>query len=139
MLENMQIQLGLCINGLPICGHIAFLYLKLCQYFRGVTLSFDLLDKQRLSVHWLVETFDELVDDADNKIVHCFAQAYIMHLIGGYLTPNRISHKVPLMYLSLFKNFDKVGQYSQGSVVFAHLYREMCNVIKYSNKTLMVT
>ena len=69
----------------------------------------QLLNGQRLSVHWQVKAFDELVDDANDEILCCFTQAYIMRLIGRYLILDRIDHRVPLMYLSLLEDFERVG------------------------------
>ena len=59
-----------------------------------------------------------------------------MRLIGGYLMPDKTDHRVSLMYLSLLEDFHLAGQYSWGSAVLAHLYREMCNAIKYINKDI---
>ena len=47
---------------------------------------------------------------------------------------DRTDHKVPPMYLSLLKDFQTTGIYNWGSVVLAHLYREICNAIKDTNK-----
>ena len=74
-----------------------------------------MFDGQRLSITWLAETFDQLPDDANDTIVHCFTQAYIMHLLGRYLLVDRLVHKVSFMYLSLLEDFEVIGQYSWGS------------------------
>ena len=135
-LQDVQIQLGLRIDGLAVCGHTSFPWQELCQYLLGVTPPPELLDGQRLSVPWLAETFHELADDADDETVRCFARAYILRLIGGYLMPDRTGHRVSLMYLSLLGDFQSAGQYSWGSAVLAHLYREMCNATEYTNKEI---
>ena len=59
-----------------------------------------------------------------------------MHLIGGYLMLDRIGYMMPLMYLSLLEDFEGGGQYSWGSIVLAYLYREICNMTKYTNKDI---
>ena len=135
-LEDVAMQLGLRCDGLPVCGHTAFPWPELCQYLLGVIPPPDQLDGQRLSVTWLAETFNHLEDNADDENIRRFTRAYIMRLIGGYLMPDRTGHRVPLMYLSLLEDFQIAGQYSWGSAVLAHLYREMCNATEYTNKNI---
>ena len=135
-LEDVQIQLGLRCDGLPICGHTSWPWFDMCQFLLGVAPPPHLLDGQRLSVSWLTQTFAQLPDDADDHDIRCFARAYIMRLIGGYLMPDRTGARVPLMYLSLLVDLEAAGQYSWGSAVLAHLYREMCNATDYRNKDI---
>ena len=135
-LEDVAIQLGLRCDGLPVCGHITFPWPRLCQYLLGVTPPPNQLDGQRLSVTWLNEMFNHLPNDVDDENVRRFARAYIMHFIGGYLMPDRTCHRMPLMYLSLLDDFKAAGGYSWGSIVLAHLYREMCNATEYTNKDI---
>ena len=67
-------------------------------------------------------------DDANDDVIHCFARAYIMRLIGGYLMSDQTGAKVPLIYLSLLTDLEVAGQYSWDSAVLAHLYRNVqCN------------
>ena len=68
-LEDISIQLGLCSNGFPICGHTAFPWLELCQYLLGVAPPPKQLDGQRLSVTWIIETFNHLYSDADDEVI----------------------------------------------------------------------
>ena len=49
---------------------------------------------------------------------------------------DRIGHRVPLMYLYLLQDFQVTGQYSWGSAVLTHLYKEMCNATDYTNKDI---
>ena len=60
-----------------------------------------------------------------------FAYVYILRLIGGFLMLDRSGHKVYLMYLPLLEDFHEAGQYSWGSAVLVHLYRELCNATDY--------
>ena len=50
--------------------------------------------------------------------------------------PDRTGARVPLMYLPLLADLEDAGQYSWGSAVLAHLYREMCNATDYRNKDI---
>ena len=135
-LEDVQIQLGLRCDGLPVCGHTAFPWPGVCQLLLGVTPPPAQLDGQRLSVTWLAQTFAFLPEDADDDAIRRFARAYIMRLIGGYLMPDRTGHRVPLMYLPLLADLEAAGQYSWGFTILAHLYREMCNATDYTNKDI---
>ena len=70
--------------------------------------------------------FTELSSDADDIIIHRYAQAYIMQLIGGFLFADKSNTLVHLMFLPLLGSFETAGRYSWGSACLAWLYRELC-------------
>lgn len=45
------------------------------------------------------------------------AQAYILHLIGGTLMPDKFESRVHLMYLKLLPDFEMVGGIIGGSLL----------------------
>ena len=64
--------------------------------------------------------------DADVESVQCYAKAFILQLIRGFLFVDELKNMVHLMFLSLLEDFGVIGTYSWGSACLAWLYREMC-------------
>ena len=64
--------------------------------------------------------------DADVESVQCYAKAFILQLIRGFLFVDKLKNMVHLMFLSLLEDFGVTGTYSWGSACLAWLYREMC-------------
>ncbi|XP_028787985.1 serine/threonine-protein phosphatase 7 long form homolog [Neltuma alba] len=126
-LEDVAIQLGLPCVGMPVIGKTDFNWQDVCEWLLGVRPPADRILGQRLLMNWLEEHFNHLPDDADDVQVQQFTRAYILRLIGGYLMPDRSCTRVYLMYLPLLYNLEEVGNFSWGSAVLAHLYRELCN------------
>nr|KYP35040.1 hypothetical protein KK1_043942 [Cajanus cajan] len=50
--------------------------------------------------------------------------------------PDKIGHKVHLMYLSLLTNLRTTRRYSWGSTCLAMLYRKMCRATEVGSKTM---
>ncbi|XP_028806137.1 serine/threonine-protein phosphatase 7 long form homolog [Neltuma alba] len=126
-LEDVAIQLGLPCVGMPVIGKTDFNWQDVCEWLLGVRPPADRILGQRLLINWLEEHFNHLLDDADDVQVQQFTRAYILRLIGGYLMLDRSCTMVYLMYLPLLYNMEEVGNFSWGSAVLAHLYRELCN------------
>ena len=57
-LEDVAIQLRLYCDRFPVYGHTPFPWVKLCQYLLRVLLLTEQLDRRRLSVTWIVRTFN---------------------------------------------------------------------------------
>ncbi|RVW46284.1 Serine/threonine-protein phosphatase 7 long form-like [Vitis vinifera] len=71
------------------------------------------------------EHFSSLPPDADVESVRCYARAFILQLIGGFLFADKSNNRVHLMFLPLLKDLGVIGIYSWGSACLAWLYREM--------------
>ncbi|KAF7822032.1 serine/threonine-protein phosphatase 7 long form-like protein [Senna tora] len=135
-LEDVAMQLGLPCGGIPVCGHTGLNWGEVCGFYLGIIPPPEQLDGQRLSLVWLQENFNQLNENATEVEVQQFARAYILRLIGGMLMVDYSSHYVYLMYLPLLGDLQQAGTYSWGSVVLAHLYRELCNATNKNQKEI---
>lgn len=75
---------------------------------------------------WLRDTFGQLPEGIDEGVVHRYARAYLLMLIGALFSNKSGSH-IPLIYLQLLDNdWDTIRDYSWGSACLATLYRHLC-------------
>ena len=98
----------------------------MCATLLGVVHEDRDISGQRLCLTWLTEHFPSLPSDADVESVRCYARAFILQLIEGFLFADKSNNRVHLMFLPLLQDFGVTGTYSWGSACLAWLYREMC-------------
>ena len=97
----------------------------MCATLLGVVPENKYISRQRLHLTWLTEHFPSLAPDADVEFMQCYARAFILQFIGGFLFVNKSNNRVHLMFLPLLEDFEVISTYSWGSVCLAWLYREM--------------
>ena len=93
---------------------------------RGVVPEDRGISGQRLRLSWLIEHFPSLTPDTDVESVRCYARAFILQLIRGFLFADKSNNRVHLVFLPLLEDFGVTGTYSWGSACLAWLYREIC-------------
>ncbi|XP_073107638.1 serine/threonine-protein phosphatase 7 long form homolog isoform X2 [Elaeis guineensis] len=125
-LEDICIQLGLPVDGLPVIGSTQHNWQQVCLELLGVAPPPDKLKGSRLSMVWLEEQFNELSPDADDIVIQRYARAYILQLMGGCLFADKSNNLMHIMFLPLLEDLDSAGHYSWGSAGLAWLYRELC-------------
>ncbi|KAH1206302.1 Protein MAIN-LIKE 1 [Glycine max] len=113
-LQDVALQLGLKIDGLPVTGFIADDVHVACQTLLGETPP----DKHQLPV------------DVDDVVIAQHARAHIMMIIGGCLMPDTSGARVHFMYLLLLSNLTEASHYSWGAAVLASLFRTLDRVVK---------
>ena len=84
-LQDVAIQLGLPIDGLPVTGSTRHDGSQVCADLLGVVPPPTRFRGSRLSLVWLGEQFSELPVDADDLAIRRYARAYILQLLGGCL------------------------------------------------------
>ena len=57
--------------------------------------------------------------DADVESVRCYARAFILQLIGGFLFADKSNNRVHLMFLPLLQDLGVTSTYSWGSACLA--------------------
>lgn len=125
-LEDISLQFGLPVDGLPVTGSTDHQWHDLCVQLLGVHPPQTALTGSRLSLSWLATQFGPLSDDADEETVQRYARMYILMLLGGCLFADKSSIYVHLMFLPLLEDLNTAGRYSWGSATLAWLYRELC-------------
>ena len=73
----------------------------MCATLFGVVLEDRDISEQRLRLSWLTGHFPSLALNADVEFVRCYARAFILQLIGGFLFADKSNNKVHLMFLPL--------------------------------------
>ena len=70
------------------------------------------IDRQRLHVSWLVQSFPILILDVDEKSIWHYTEAYILQHIFFIFFSGKSGDKVHLMFLRLPKEFEVADSYS---------------------------
>ncbi|KAK9148305.1 hypothetical protein Scep_007062 [Stephania cephalantha] len=127
-LQDVQIILGLPVDGLPITGRVEQDYDALCLTQLGFPFPENNKTGGRIQIRQLSRWFPNLPNNAGDVEVQRYARAYILQLLGGTLFADKSNNLVHITYLQFLEDFEAAGQYSWGSATMAHLYRQLCLV-----------
>ena len=127
-LQDVEILLGLPVDGRPVTGYSAGKWSSLCKELLGVVPPKDKLNGQQLSIEWLHDHLPSLEAEANDLTIQRHAHAYILGLMAGIVFPNKTNRSVHLMFLPLLRDLVAAGQFSWGSACLSWLYQELsCN------------
>ncbi|KAJ7967944.1 serine/threonine-protein phosphatase 7 long form-like [Quillaja saponaria] len=125
-LQDVAVLLGLQIQGHAITGKADLQWDDLCEELLGLRPDRTVIHGSALKLSWLRTHFQHPPSDADDVTLQRYARAYILGLIGSALFTDKSGADVQLIFLPLLRDFALVPQFSWGSAVLAHLYRELC-------------
>ncbi|KAI0495673.1 hypothetical protein KFK09_021976 [Dendrobium nobile] len=143
-LQDVSVLTGLVVDGLPVIttrvvGGVESrwaTWTDCCQELLGRSPG-EMTDRTtKLKLSWLRENFKDVCENASPQTVAFHTRAYIMHMLGSWVLPNRSGNAVPCQYLPLLENFAKCGQTAFGAASLAHLYRELGNASRDHIKRL---
>ncbi|KAH1039029.1 hypothetical protein J1N35_040772, partial [Gossypium stocksii] len=124
-LEDMQLQLGLLMDGYVVTGSAQSTdWGAVCYKLLGAIS--DRINGGRIKMGWLRDTFQELDDDSTELERIRYARAYVLEMIRGYLMPDLSRNLVHLRWLLKLVDFKVAGEFSWGSTMLSKLYQEMC-------------
>jgi len=132
-LEDVSLLLGLAIDGEPVIGPISAPS-SVCEKLLG-RVPED-LNGGMVKLTWLKEFFSECPEDASQEEIERCTRAYLLYLVGSTIFSTTTGNKVPVMYLSLFEDFDKAGKFAWGAGALAFLYRALGNASLKSQSTI---
>lgn len=135
-LEDVAIQLGLNVNGLPVTGPTYFDWPDLCQELLGKVPEPKDMKGCELKIKWLHDNFYNQPPPITDVEVQQYCRAHILNMIGTVLMPDKSNNRVHLMYLPLLRDLNRVNRYSWGSACLAHLYKELCRATKPDAKSM---
>ncbi|KAG8486805.1 hypothetical protein CXB51_020305 [Gossypium anomalum] len=128
-LEDVQLQLGLPIDGYAVTGSAQSAdWGAVCYELLGAIP--DNINGGRIEMGWLRDTFPKLDNDSTELERIRYARAYILEIIRGYLMPDLSRNRVHLRWLLKLIDFRAEGELSWGSAMLATLYREMCGATR---------
>ena len=121
-LQDVALQLGLKIDGLPVTGFITDNVRAVCQTLLRETPPDKYVKGKMIYLTWLWQKFQQLTIDADDVVIAQHARAHMMMIIGGCLMSDTSGARVHFMYLLLLSNLTEAGHYSWGATVLASLF-----------------
>ncbi|KAK9105730.1 hypothetical protein Scep_022574 [Stephania cephalantha] len=113
-LQDVQIILGLPVDGLPITGRVEQDYNALCLTQPG----FPFPENNRPvadSNSPTVTMVSKPSTDADDEDVQRYARAYILQLLGGTLFADKSNNLVHITYLQFLEDFEAADKINWGS------------------------
>ncbi|TYK03403.1 serine/threonine-protein phosphatase 7 long form-like protein [Cucumis melo var. makuwa] len=122
-LQDVEVLVGLPVDGEPVTGQMHDDWLHVCQELLGVIPPPEQIRGQRLSLTWLGAEFHEFANDADEETITHYARAYILQLMGGSIFADKSTRYVHLLFLPFLANLHHTGRYSWGGAYLAWLYR----------------
>ncbi|KAJ1695826.1 hypothetical protein LUZ63_012524 [Rhynchospora breviuscula] len=127
-LQDAALLLGLRVDGRPICLRTDCNWETVVHSLLGRVdeMTFRPRSRVAINIKWLHDHFSKLDPLADDQTVQRFARAYCFVLVGSLLFTDHSGDSISAIYLLLFANFNRAGEYSWASGVLAYLYRELC-------------
>ena len=125
-LQDVAVILGLRIHGLLITSTCDIDWSLLCYELLGVTPPTYEIKGSVISTRWLCHQFSHPPVDSDDATLERYARDFILGLIGSVLFIAKKDTLIHICYLPLLRDLTQTSIYSWGSVVLAHLYRELC-------------
>ena len=136
-MQDVSLQLGLPIDGLPVIGPTMLDWDEMCETLLGIILvKGELIVGSMIKLKWLRDNLFPIDENSSIEVIHAHARAYILGLTGGVLMPDKTGNKVHLMYLNYLTNFRRTRRYSWGSACLAVLYKEMCRATNGHTRTM---
>ncbi|XP_052876211.1 protein MAIN-LIKE 2-like [Gossypium arboreum] len=128
-LEDVQLQLGLPVDGYAVTGSVQFAdWGAVCYELLGA-ISYN-INRGQIEMGWLQDTFLEPDNDSTELERIRYAWAYILEMIGGYLMSDLSQNRLHPRWLLKLVDFRAAGELSWGSIVLTTLYREMCGATR---------
>ncbi|KAL0912221.1 hypothetical protein M5K25_018183 [Dendrobium thyrsiflorum] len=143
-LQDVAVLTGLVVDGLPVTAarDVGGLesrwatWTDCCNELLG-RAPMDIIDSAaKLKLAWLRDNFKDVPENATAETVAYHTRAYIMHMLGSWIVPNRSGNAVPCRYLPLLEDFEKCGRTAFGAASLAYLYRELSRASRESVKRL---
>lgn len=80
---------------------------------------------QSVRMEWLRTQFHSVSDRDRQQRIECAARAYLLFLLGCTLFADKSGTRVPIAYLCLLRDLDRVSTYAWGTAALAYLYRQL--------------
>ncbi|KAL5755682.1 hypothetical protein ACOSQ2_020428 [Xanthoceras sorbifolium] len=133
-LDEVARILGLWVDGEAVvrdtttCAATGTTNMEICESLLGKAPNSDAKEIKggMVKLSWLKENFSECPKDASSdEEVEQRTRAFLLYLVGSTIFATTSGNLVPLLYLPLFKDFDKAGKYAWGAAALAFLYRQL--------------
>ncbi|EXB26148.1 hypothetical protein L484_010465 [Morus notabilis] len=123
-LKDVALILRLAIDGEPVTGTFYTTSHSVCEKYLGVAPEPGYTNGGMCPV------------DAPPEVIERYTRAYLLYLVGCTIFSTTTGNKVPVMYLTLFENFDQCRKYAWGAAALASLYRSLGNASLSSQSSI---
>ena len=137
-LEDVAFQLGLGVDGVSVNEYISNweTYLnrdiqRFCKKLLGVVSDESNMQGSAVKLTWFSTTFLTMYVDTSEETIACHTYAFILRLLGGFLTADASASRASLKWLSLLRDFGEVGRLSWSSAILATPYCRLCCSAKH--------
>jgi hypothetical protein len=135
-LKDVALLTGLAIDGEPVIGLTHTSCSSVCERYLGRAPESGYTSGGMVKLSWLKEFFSRCPDDAPIEVIEQHTRAYLLYLVGSTIFSTTTGNKVPVMYLPLFENFVRCGQYAWGAAALSFLYRALGNASLKTQSTI---
>ena len=124
-LQDVEVQLGLRVDGLPLQGSTDQEWKDICQELLGIRPTAAGHGRGgRINLGWMCSHFSgSMPDDADDDLIIRTTRAYMLAVLGGTIFPDKSGYFVHFMFLQMMRDFEVTGHYSWGGACLVWLYR----------------
>ena len=137
-LQDIEVMLGIPVDGLPVTGRTNYTWNEVCRELLGHEPSpvipnsnRSTLAGARIKYKWLDAQFAApLATDVGDKVMQQHASYHLLVRMGALLFMDKSADRVSLLTLQLFNPISNARQYSWGSAVLAWFYRQLCSASK---------
>ncbi|CAM8914411.1 unnamed protein product [Rhodiola kirilowii] len=135
-LQDVSLLTELPVEGMPVTGRSQINFEQVCQRLLGVYPECDSKSPAIAKRSWFKNYLSVIPADADEETLKKYARAYLLNLIETTLFSNKSGNTIPLCFLPLLEDLDKIRDYSWGSAVLACLYSNMCSACTIGHRGL---
>ncbi|KAL9670986.1 hypothetical protein QQ045_008549 [Rhodiola kirilowii] len=112
---------------MPVTGRSQIDFEEVCQRLLGANPERDSKSPAIAKRSWFKDHLKVIPADADEEMLKKYVRAYLLNLIGTTLFSDKSGNTIPLCFLPLLEDLDRIRDYSWGSAVLACLYSNMCS------------
>jgi len=109
-LEDVALQLGLCVDGKLVTGPTYYDWKQICIEYIGVVPPKNALVGLTLKLKWLKESMLTLPVEPTLQQLATRCRVYILGLFDGMLMPDKSGNIDHLMYLPLLGYLDRIDR-----------------------------
>ena len=137
-LQDIEVMLGISVDGLPVTGRTNYDWSLLCQELLGhepppviPNSNTSTLAGAKIKYKWLDAQFAApLAADAGDEVVQQHARYHLLVPMGALLFLDKSADRVSLVPLQLLNPISNARRYSWVSAALAWLYRQLCGASK---------
>ncbi|RWR76121.1 serine/threonine-protein phosphatase 7 long form isoform X1 [Cinnamomum micranthum f. kanehirae] len=92
---------------------------------------------QSVRLEWLRGRFSYITDEDEDDMIDCAVRAYLLYLLGCTLFLDKSGIRVPIIYLTLLTDLERVNTYAWGAAALAYLYRQLGLATRHEVKQIV--